>query len=292
MSTLIVGCGYLGQRVGAALLRRGERVHGTVRSPERAAEIARLGIEPSIVDVLRPESLDSLPQVERVLHCVGFDRSAGADRQAVHVQGLQNVLERLPRSVSRVVYASSTSVYGQVTGEWVDEESTAEPLGEAGKVCLEAEKTVAAWHAVAPASAVILRFSGLYGPGRVIRRAILQRGEPVPGDPSRYLNLVHVDDAVQAAVAALDAAMPERVYLVSDDRPVERREYYALVAHLLGAPPPRFEPATSVQGESAHDDVNRRISNRRMRKSLGVSLMFPDIQRGVPAALGLPLPAG
>ena len=118
---------------------------------------------------------------------------------------------------------------------------------------------------------------------------MLQRGEPVPGDPSRYLNLVHIDDAVQATVAALDAAMPERVYLVSDDRPVERREYYELVARLLGAPPPRFERASSPPGESAHDETNRRISNRRMRESLGVNLVYPDIQSGVPAALGLPL---
>ena len=235
MSTLIVGCGYLGQRVGAALLLRGERVHGTVRSPERALEIARLGIEPSIVDVLRPETMDAIPQVDRVLHCVGFDPSAGADMQAVYVQGLRNVLERLPSSVSRIVYASSTSVYGQVTGEWVDEDSPAKPLGESGRVCLEAEKTLAAWNEGVLASAVILRFSGLYGPGRVIRRAMLQRGEPVPGDPGRFLNLVHIDDAVQATVAALDAASPEGVYLVSDDRPVERREYYSLVARLLGA---------------------------------------------------------
>ena len=90
-----------------------------MRSPERAAEIAGLGIEPTIIDVLRPESLDALPQVDRVLHCVGFDRSAGAEMRAVYVQGLRNILERLPRTVSRVVYASSTSVYGQVAGEWV-----------------------------------------------------------------------------------------------------------------------------------------------------------------------------
>ena len=292
MSTLIVGCGYLGQRVGAELVRRGERVHGTVRSPQRAAELARLGIEPSIIDVLRQESFDAIPRVERVLHCVGFDRSAGADMQSVYVEGLQNVLERLPTSVSRLVYASSTSVYGQCMGEWVDEDSEAEPYSKAGKVCRQAEEIVAGWQEAGPASAVILRFSGLYGPDRVIRRMMLQRGEPVPGDPSRYLNLVHIDDAAQAAAAALAAVRPERVYVVSDDRPVERREYYALVARLLGAPPPRFEPASSGRGESVHDDVNRRISNRRMRESLGVSLMYPDIQSGVPAALGLRPPTG
>ena len=90
------------------------------------------------------------------------------------------------------------------------------------------------------ASLVILRFSGLYGPDRVIRRVLLERGEPIPGDPAGYLNLVHIDDAAQAAVAALEAARPDPLYLVSDDRPVERREYYALAARLLDAPPPRY----------------------------------------------------
>ena len=292
MSTLIVGCGYLGQRVGTALLRRGERVNGSVRSPERAAEIAAQGIEPLLVDVLRPDTLKAIPEINRVIHCVGFDRSSGADMHTVYVEGLKSLLERLPRSVLRVVYASSTSVYGQLSGVWVDEVSPAEPVGEAGKVCLEAERTLASWREAGLASAVILRFSGLYGPDRVIRRAMLQRGEAIPGDPGRYLNLVHIDDAVQATVAALDAERPEDVYLVSDDRPVERSEYFTVVARLLGAPAPRFEPSSSSRAESAHDEANRRICNRRMRESLGVKLIYPDIHSGVPAALGMPMPAG
>src|SRR6516162_5441181 len=121
MSTLIIGCGYLGARLAARLVGDGGRVYGTVRSPRRAEEIAQLGIEPVIADVLRPETLDRLPAADRVFYAVGFDHSAGAAMREVYVQGLQNVLDRLPSSVRRLVYARSTGVYGQAGGESVDE---------------------------------------------------------------------------------------------------------------------------------------------------------------------------
>jgi nucleoside-diphosphate-sugar epimerase len=288
VSTLIVGCGYLGARVGSMLVRRGDHVWGTVRSTRRATEIASHGINPVIADVLGPETLGSLPAAERVLYCVGYNRAGGADMRTVYVEGLQNLLERLPAFASRLVYASSTSVYGQSEGEWVDEDSPAEPLQDSGRVCLEAEHVARHWARAARASLVVLRLSGLYGPDRVIRRALLERGEPIPGDPARYLNLVHIDDAAQAAVAALDAAGPDPLYLVSDDRPVERCEYYALAAHLLNAPPPRYESEGSSPGKAAvgQDASNRRIANRRMRTGLGLELLYPDIAAGLPAALG------
>jgi nucleoside-diphosphate-sugar epimerase len=257
-----------------------------VRSSRRAAEIAKLGIDPVIADVLRPETLGSLPPAERVLYCVGYNKAGGADMRTVYVEGLQNLLERLPASASRLVYASSTSVYGQSEGEWVDEDSPAEPLQDSGRVCLEAEHVARHWARAARASLVVLRFSGLYGPDRVIRRALLERGEPIPGDPARYLNLVHIDDAAQAAVAALDAAGPDPLYLVSDDRPVERGEYYALAARLLDAPPPRYEPSVVTNAGAVPESANRRIANRRMRTGLGVDLIYPDIAAGLPAALG------
>ena len=287
MSTLIVGCGYLGERVGQVLVRRGESVLGTVRSESRAAALARLGIKPVVAEVLRPESLRSLPAAGRVLYCVGFDRSSHASKRVVYVEGLRNLLHALSASATRLVYASSTSVYGQSSGEWVDEASPAQPIQESGRICLEAEQAASQWPQRAGGSLVILRFSGLYGPGRVIRRALLERGEVIPADPVNYLNLVHIDDAAQAAVAALDAARPDPLYLVSDARPVQRHEYYALAAHLLGAPPPRYEPGAEGQGGARLETANRRIDSGRMRTGLGVKLIYPDIWAGLPAALGL-----
>jgi nucleoside-diphosphate-sugar epimerase len=287
VTTLIVGCGYLGQRLGSLLVERGERVLGTVRSESHAAEIASIGIEPLIADVLKPTSLKHLPAAEHVFYCVGYDRSAGAPLRLVYVDGLQNVLDHLPTSVTRLVYASSTGVFGQTEGEWVDEESAASPQHESGRACLEAERRALEWAAAQtpPAVAVVLRFAGLYGPGRLVRRPLVEHGEPIPGDPSKFLNLIHIDDAAQAAAVALTTARPHRVYVVSDDRPVTREEYYSRMASILGAPTPRYAPAELASSESARDATNKRVCNRRMKLGLVPNLQYPDITTGLVAAL-------
>jgi nucleoside-diphosphate-sugar epimerase len=282
---LIIGCGYLGRRLGGLLLARGERVFGTVRSTSRAEEIAGLGIEPVIADVLQPDTWRDLARIERVFYCVGFDRSAGVPMQAVSVDGLQTVLDNLPSSVGRLVYASSTGVYGQRGGEWIDEDSLTYPQHESGRVCLEAEEHVRAWAKTRACSAVVLRFAGLYGPGRIVRRTMLERGEPIPGDPEKFLNLIHVEDAARAAEAALDAVEPEPTYLVGDDRPVTRREYYSVAARTLNALEPRFAPPQPGSPEPARDATNKQVSNRRMKRGLGLALLYPDIATGLPAAL-------
>ncbi len=284
---MIIGCGYLGQRLGASLLREGGRVFGTVRSPGRAAEIAALGIEPVIADVLQPDSLRGLPQADRAFYCVGFDRDAGAAMRAVYVDGLQNVLDNLPPSVRQIVYASSTGVYGQTGGEWVDEDSPTEPPHESGKVCLEAEGRIRAWSEDRSISAVVLRFAGLYGPGRIVRRAILERGEPIPGDPDKFLNMIHIDDAARVSAAALDAERPGPIYVVGDDRPVTRREYYSVAARALEAPEPRFAPPLPGTAEASRDATNKRVANHRMKREFGIDLLYPDVTSGLTDVLKL-----
>jgi nucleoside-diphosphate-sugar epimerase len=287
VTTLIIGCGYLGQRVGRLLAASGERVFGTVRSEARAAQIAALGIEPVVADVLNPQSLGALPAVERVFYCVGFDRSAGASMRTVYVEGLLNVLDNRLRAVSRFVYASSTGVYGQAEGEWVDEATPAAPRNESGKICLEAEECLHRWAQRRDIAqpGVVLRFAGLYGPGRVVRRTLIEQGEAIPGDPDKLLNLIHIDDAARAVMAALAVDSLDPIYLVSDDRPVTRREYYSLTATLLGAPAPRFVPPETGSLEEGRDATNKRVANHRIKARLGIELIYPDISTGLPAAL-------
>ncbi len=285
MSLLIVGCGYLGRRVAVDYVGRGEAVFGVTRSDEGAEALAALGVRPVIADVLDPDALAALPAVDRVLYAVGYDRGAGPSKRSVYVDGLRNVLEGLPSGVSRVVYVGSTSVYGDGDGGWVEEETPAVPITEAGRICLDAEHALADWAARSGVSTVVLRCSGLYGPGRIIRRTLIERGEPIPGDPERTLSLIHIDDAARAAAAALDAASPASLYLATDDRPVPRREYYRVVAETLGAPSPTYVPPAPGSPEAARDVVDRKISNRRLRSELGVELRYPDVTAGVPAAL-------
>ena len=280
--TLILGCGYLGERVARLLLGRKDRVFGTTRSLGRAIELSRMGVEAIVADVMVPESLARLPEVDRVLYCVGFDRSKGLSIRSVYVDGLEQALGPLVERAGRLVYAGSTGVYGQDDGSWVDEESVAEPRSESGRACLEAEDVIRS-HESLPST--ILRFSGLYGPGRIMRREGLLQGQAVVGDPDKFLNLIHIDDAALVAIAALDQPEAGPLYLVSDDRPAPRREFYALAAEALGAPSPRFEAPPPGSPKAGRDESNKRVSNARMHAELGVSLAYPDILTGVPAAI-------
>lgn len=284
MTTLIVGCGYLGRRVGRLLSDRGERVFGTVRTSARAVELAAWGVEPVVANVNRPESLGGLPESDRVLYCVGFDRSAGIPMRTVYVDGLSLVLRALRGRTNRIVYASATSVYGHNDGGWVTEDSPTEPTTESGRVCLDAETFAGTICTAQGQGLVVVRYSGLYGPDRVLRRAALERGEPITGDPTKYLNLIHIDDAASAAVVALERGESGRVYLATDDRPVERQEYYRLAAELLEAPTPRFISPAPGSPESLREEANKRVSNRRIKEELGLSLAYPEITQGLPAA--------
>lgn len=277
MTKLIIGCGYLGSRLAASWRAAGEHVLATTRSPRRAAELASQGIEPIRCDVLDASSLTALPRVEEIVYCVGLDRTAGASMRQVYVEGLQAVLCALPGS-PRLVHVSSTSVYGQTDGAWLDESAATEPPDTSGQVVLEAEQQLRRHRP----EAVVLRFAGIYGPGRLLRARDLLAGRVLAIDAEKWLNLIHVEDGARAVQAALARARPGSVYNVCDDRPVCRRTFYTHLAEVIGAPPPRFEPPPEPL--PAAERVNRRIINRRMHEELGVLLRFPDSRDGVAAA--------
>lgn len=277
MSVLIIGCGYLGLRAAKAWLAAGRTVFALTRG--RADELRANGIEPVVGDVLNPESLAALPRTDTVLYAVGMDRTAGKSMREVYVEGLRNVLKALsspqPTGASQhFFYISSTSVYGQTDGSWVDETSPTDPLEESGKVVLEAEQTL---RHVRPDS-IILRFAGIYGPGRVLRKASLLKGEPVPGDGERFVNLIHVEDGVRAVLAAEEKAEPGETYLIADDAPPTRRELFTRTAALIGAPVPVFDGGGGVE-------ANRRVRNTKAKHRLGFQPLHASIESGLSASM-------
>jgi nucleoside-diphosphate-sugar epimerase len=279
MAMLIIGFGYLGEAVIACQPpQRKVAFFATTRKQERTEEIRKeWGGEPIVCDVLRPETL-KLPQVETVLYCVGFDRSAGLAMRDASVEGLQNVLDHMP-AVRRFVYVSSTSVYGQQDGTWVDENSPTEPTDESGKAVLEAENLL---RSRLP-DAVILRFAGIYGPWRLLRQQAIENGQPLTGDPGKWLNLIHVTDGARAVLAAEQVAQPGQVYNIADGYPGTRRQFYMELARLLEAPEPRFVEAENAPA-TASELANRRVSNTRMRKELKVHPHYPSFEEGLPAS--------
>jgi nucleoside-diphosphate-sugar epimerase len=279
VKVLVIGCGYVGLRAARRWVRDGCAVHALTRSPTRAAEFARDGITPTVGDVSDPATLAPLPECDVLLYAVGHDRTTGGDRRRGAVEGLSNVLDIMQDRSGRIVYLSSVSVYGQADGSWVDEDSATAPQSEGGNICLMAEALLRERCRRRGVECCILRLAGIYGPQRLLARVeSLQRGEPLAGRGDAWLNLIHAEDAAAAAVAAAGHNTPLPLYLVSDDRPVTRGEFFAHLASLIGAPPPSFDSTrTARHGEG----INKRCRNARLHESLGLMLQFPTFVEGL-----------
>lgn len=286
MRRLVLGCGYLGLRVARLWQAAGDEVFALTRSEVHGAAFEQEGITPVRGDVTERGSLDALPEVDTVVWAVGLDRSTGQTQHSVYVEGLKNAFDALRGRARRWLLVSSTSVYGQNDGSWVDESSPCEPKQPNGRVCLEAEQTF--WRGIEEQRGVtghILRFAGIYGPGRLLQRvAALKSGIVLSGRPNAWLNLIHVDDGARIVDLASRTNEPNGTWLVVDDRPLERREYYVRLAQLVGAPNPEFEQLPQLV--SASGDRNKRCSNRRIRELLGVKLVYPTFETGLPHAVG------
>jgi len=282
MTRLVVGCGYLGWRVAQGWRKAGHAVFAVTRSAQRAAQLAHDGLQPIVADVTRPATLSALPAAEVVLYAVGYEPGSGRSRWEVYVEGLRAVLDALRPGVERIVFVSSTGVYGQTDGAWVDEDSPCLPTREAGRAFLAAEQLLRA-HPLG-AHSTILRLAGIYGPGRLPRMAEILSGKPLPVPADRYLNLIHVEDAAAAVLAAAERPAG-RTYLVSDGHPVDRHEYFTWLAGFLKAPAPAFITPSAAALASHHSGSNKRVCNTRMLQELGIGLKYPSFKEGVPASM-------
>ena len=269
---LILGAGHVGRALLARWVAQGDRPFATARSEVRAAELARLGAQPILCDVLVPDTLAALPPVDVAVWSVGHDRLAGATIERVYVDGLRHALGHL--RAARVLYTSSTGVYGPAHEE-VDESTPVGPEDAGGRAVAQAEALLRAERP----DAIILRLAGLYGKGRVIGRRAIETGAPIEGDPERWINFLHHEDAAAALALAAEKAPAGATYNVADADPKRRRDYYTLLARLLGRPPPEFVP----RGPAG---PGRIVRAEKLRAELGFALAFPSVEEGLPDALG------
>lgn len=287
MHALIVGCGYLGRRAARRWIEDGHRVSALTRSPTNARQLTDAGIEPIVGDVLDPSTVSALPTADVMLIAITHDRASGVTKRALVVDGVANLAHEMQSRVGHVIDISSTSVYGQSDGSWVDETSPTEPTTEGGHITLDAE---IALQEICNASTserrlTILRLAGIYGPGRLIARVDqLHSGKPIAGISEAWLNLIHVDDAVRCIVTAAQGRHNSQVLLVSDGRPVTRGEFYSTIAREVGAPPPTFDPH-AISGRTR--GRNKRCRNTRMLAELDVKLTCPDSIAELPRLVGL-----
>jgi nucleoside-diphosphate-sugar epimerase len=279
---LLFGCGYVGRRFAEQWIAAGHRVTAATRSKHRAEELKRAGIEPVVCDVTDPKSLAELPVADWLVYAVGYDRTSEPSIAEVYAGGLANVLAAIDPRVQRVVYVSSTGVYGDAEGEWIDERTEPAPHREGGAASLAAERVLSssAWGE----RGTVLRLAGIYGPGRIPYFDRLRAGEPIEAVPTGWLNLIHADDAARAIAASL-LASEVGCYNVSDGSPVVRGDYYAEIARLVGAEAPRFTRPPDGSSRASRSETSRRISNRLMTDRLLPELLYPSYREGLAAIL-------
>lgn len=283
---LIIGCGYIGMAAGAELVRQGHQVTGLRRTGSANVELSAAGIVPAIADVTRPESLRDLgPGYDWVVNCVSASGGGLGEYQRVYLAGTRNLISWLSTvPPQKLVYTSSTSVYGQRDGSTVDENSATVPDSATAQLLVQAEQALLQ-AAAEGFPAVVLRVAGIYGPTRAYWLEQVRAGTAqLDGTGERILNMIHRDDLVSAVVAALTRGKPGQVYNVVDDEPVSQQLFLAWLSAQLNAPMPL--PGSAAQaGFKKRGLTNKRVSNRKIKEELGFRLRFPTFREGYTSLL-------
>lgn len=273
MKVLIAGCGYVGSELGRQMTAEGHQVWGLSRTPRGLPP----GVAPLAADLNDPSSLENLPPgLDAVVYAAaadGFDEAAYA---AAYVDGPRHLLaalERQGQAPGRVVFTSSTGVYGQTGGAWVDEGSPADAEHFSGAVLRRGEEVFLQ----GPFAAVVVRLGGIYGPERTRLIDRVRRGEATCHDgEARYTNRIQCDDAAGALAHLLALDAPHPIYAVVDREPAERCEVLRWIAERLGVEAPAVVPGG---GSRRGQRSNKRVSSQRLTDS-GYEFRYPTFRDG------------
>lgn len=277
-SVVIAGCGDVGSRLASQLLAAGWEVHGLRRNVARLPE----GVIGIAGDLFNKECPDTWPigGVDYLVYCAAATDHDEAGYRKAYVQGLEHVLEWLGdygQEPKHLVFVSSSSVYGQQNGEWVDETSPTQAVGYSGQVMLEAEQV--AFDSGIPATTV--RLTGIYGPGREWLLSQVRQGYRVAVEPPLYGNRIHVDDAAGLLAYLLlhveQGGALEKVYIGVDNAPAPLAEVVDWLRGYLGV-------TEWAEDASVRRAGSKQCSNARA-KALGWTPTYPSYREGYAAIL-------
>ena len=278
---VIAGCGDVGKATGLLLVADGHEVFGIRRRPAAIAP----GIASIAADLCKPDQLQSLPAaVEVLIYAAAADGFSDEAYERAYVTGLRNVLSALDGgSLRRVIFVSSTSVYAQNDGDWVDERSATVPPGFSGRRLLQAESMLAAQSEAIGCVSCVVRFGGIYGPGRTRLLDQVRAGARCREEPVQWTNRIHRDDCagVLRHVAMLDE--PAALYLGVDSEPAGQCAVLRWLARKMGAAEP-MPAAKADDSPRRRRGGNKRCSNRRLLDS-GYQFVYPGYRQGYAALL-------
>jgi nucleoside-diphosphate-sugar epimerase len=299
---LIVGCGDVALRALALLRGHYPRIYALSHSPQRHAGLRAAGVLPVAGDLDDPATLGGLGGLaDDILHTAPPPPGGSRDTRTAH---LLAALSRPPypgeaaprRPARRLVYLSTSGVYGDCAGAEIDETRAPNPESDRARRRADAEARLRDWGRRNGVAVSILRVPGIYAAERLPLER-LRAGTPalVPQDDG-YTNHIHADDLARIVAAALRRGRPGRVYNACDDSRLRMGEYFDLVADRFGLPrPPRLPRAEAERLLSpamlSFMRESRRLVNRRIKRELRVRLRYPTVEAGVGAAAAL-RPAG
>ena len=285
MRLLIVGCGYVGTEL-VRLLDNAWEIFALTRSDVRAAELSQFGIRPIVGNWLGslPEPL---PKVDYVLVSVPH-RPDEHWLGATHGRGLEFLLTRLPEGWQKLIYLSTTGVFGDCASQSVDEDTPVSPERIGPQIAVEAENWLQTHY---PSSTgdrqrfTVLRLAGIYGPGRIPLADRIRAGEPLAVPQDGFLNLVHVADIARMIERVLPLELNRNCYVFSDGHPVGRDEFYRYLARLCGVSEPRFV-SPDASDARVRRATSKRVDPSRLIGETHFEFRFPDYQSGLIDALG------
>ncbi len=274
MRLLSLGHGYTAQALARVLLPQGWQITGTVRDPSQMARVAATGVTP----VSWP--CDLAPHLDRATHILA---SAAPDAAGDPFLNAAGDALRAARPVW-VGYLSTTGVYGDHRGAWVDEDTPLTPGTQRGRWRVAAERQ---WQATG-LPLHVFRLAGIYGPGRGPFAKVRDGSARRIIKPGQVFSRIHVDDIAQVLAASMAAPAPGTVYNVCDDDPAPPEDVLSHAARLLGLPDPPaepYDPARMSPMAASFYAESKRVRNDRITRELGVRLRYPDYRAGLAALL-------
>uniref|UniRef100_A0A0D9WDC1 NAD-dependent epimerase/dehydratase domain-containing protein n=1 Tax=Leersia perrieri TaxID=77586 RepID=A0A0D9WDC1_9ORYZ len=286
---LVLGAGFVGRYVSQRLLVQGWRVSGTCTSPAKKMELEMLGVDASVFDATS-SSLANIQFLQDATHLlISIPPIPGiGDPLLSSNSDLQRTLK--DSNLQWLCYLSSTSVYGDCGGAWVDEDHMVNPKSESAKLRYAAEKGWLNLTDNLDLSAFIFRLGGIYGPGRsamdtIAKRKFLSQRQKLR-ESKQYTARIHVADIYQAILASISIRSARRIYNVVDDDPAPRAEVFAFARNLVERRHPSLLKDSAVS--STRDIIvaaEKRVSNARLKEELGVRLLHPTYKSGLESIL-------
>ncbi|VAW87916.1 Nucleoside-diphosphate-sugar epimerases [hydrothermal vent metagenome] len=284
LNAIIIGCGDIGVRV-AQRLQQQCQVTGIVRSTESAVKLESFGFNMAIFDLDQPASaLPAMPSNSLIFY---FAPPTESGNQDLRMKNFLSTLKSSSSSPARIIYISTTAVYADSKGEWINEQTPTQPGNSRGKRRLDAEQQLIEFQRHHPVSISILRVSGIYSANRLPFRQIKARQPILQVDIAPFSNRIHADDLANICIAAaLNTSKSTAIFNVSDGNPGSISQYFKEVALTFNLPPPpeiSWEAAQQMlsPGMLSYLRESKRIESRLIKRELGITLCYPTLASGL-----------